>query len=57
LERNFGDDDAVAPAFLDEFGLAAHEDRAAAGAVRLPDRLFPHQEAAGREIGTLHDVG
>ena len=41
LEGNLGDDDLVLAALLDDLGLAANRDRAAAGLVGLADRLVP----------------
>jgi hypothetical protein len=56
LIRHLGDDDAEAAALFDDLGLAAQRDRAAPGLVGLTDRLAAHQDAAGRKVGTLHDV-
>ncbi len=56
LIRDLADDDLVAALFFDDLGLAAQLHRAAARLVGLPDRLAAHQDAAGREVGALHDV-
>ena len=41
-------------AHLLEMGAAAHDDRAAAGVIRLADAVAPHDDAAGREIRSRH---
>src|ERR1700681_3570783 len=56
LIGDLADDDLVAALLLDDLGLAAQLDGATARLIRLPDRFAAHQDAAGREVGTLHDV-
>ena len=57
---NFRDDNAVVVAVFLNFGAAAHHDPAPAGRIGGADAGAPHDNAAGREVGTLdvlHDVG
>ena len=56
LVRDLGDDDLVLAALLDDLGLAANRDRAAAGLVGFANRLVAQDRAAGREIRALDDV-
>ena len=56
LEGHLGDDDLELALLFDDLGLAAHCDAAATRLVRLANGLATHQEPAGREVGTLHDV-
>ncbi len=58
LIRNLGDDDRLLVALLRllDRRLGAHQNRAAAGAIRRADARSPDDVAAGREVGALHEL-
>lgn len=53
LERQLGDDQALAALDLLDRDDRAHRDGAASGAVRLLDALAAHDQCAGGEVGAL----
>ena len=57
LVGNLGDDDRVfVLGDVLDGGLGAHHEAAAAGAIGLGDAAAPVDEAAGREVGALHEL-
>ena len=58
LIRNLGDDDRLLVALLGllDGRLGAHQNGAAAGAVRRADARSPDDVAAGREVGALDEI-
>ena len=51
---DLGDNDGLMTLLVHlDIGLGAHHDAAAAGLVGLPDAAAAHDDAAGREVGTL----